>query len=146
MFDVVTLLGNTVVDTQVIAKTATTTTDKGDKMKQLLINTLSQFGYPVFLQGSLSADEAYPETFITFWTNYTADNAHYNNDVHTVDWNFNVILYSSNPAITNTKPAEITKALKAVGFIPQGKGQDIPSDEPTHTGWAMEFLYIETQK
>ena len=112
-------------------------------MKNLLINELNKFGYPVYLQGSLNADEAYPETFITFFTDYTADGSHYENDVNSVEWNFSVILYSSDPKIVNEKPIEIINALKKAGFIPQGKGQDIPSDEPTHTGWAMDFKYIE---
>ena len=86
-------------------------------MKNLLINELNKFGYPVFLQGSLNADEAYPETFITFFTDYTADGSHYENDVNSVEWNFSVILYSSDPKIVNEKPIEIINALKKAGFI-----------------------------
>ena len=112
-------------------------------MKNLLINELNKFGYPVFLQGSLNADEAYPETFITFFTDYTTDGSHYENNVNSVKWNFRIILYSSYPKIVNEKPIEIINALRKVGFIPQGKGQDVPSDEPTHTGWAMHYKYIE---
>lgn len=112
-------------------------------MKQKLITALNAFGYPVFLQGTLNPDEAYPNTFITFWTEYTADNAHFENKTNSVDWSFSVILYSNDPEIVNTKPDEIRAALRAAGFIPQGKGQDIPSDEPTHTGWAMDFVITE---
>lgn len=112
-------------------------------MKQLLLNTLSALGYPVYLQGTLNPDEAYPNSFITYWTNYTADNAHYDNTVHSVDWAFSVIFYSNNPTLTNTIPTSIIAALKAAGFIPQGKGQDIASDEITHTGWAMDFIIAE---
>lgn len=112
-------------------------------MKQKLITALNAFGYPVFLQGTLNPDEAYPNTFITFWTDYTADNAHFENKTTSIDWSFSVILYSNDPEIVNTKPDEIRAALRAAGFIPQGKGQDIPSDEPTHTGWAMDFIITE---
>ena len=112
-------------------------------MKQKLITALNAFGYPVFLQGTLNPDEAYPNTFITFWTEYTADNAHFENKTNSIDWSFSVILYSNDPEIVNTKPDEIRAALRAAGFIPQGKGQDIPSDEPTHTGWAMDFIITE---
>lgn len=113
-------------------------------MKQTLINVLETFcPNNVYLQGTLAADAAYPETFITFWTNYTADNAHFDDATYSVDWNFSVIFYSSNPALVNTKPAEIIAALKAAGFIPQGKGNDIPSDRPSHTGWAMDFIFTE---
>lgn len=114
-------------------------------MKQKLIDELSKFGYPVFLQGSLNENDTYPDTFITFWTTDAEDNAHYDDHPTSYAWDFAVILYSNDPQIIDTKKDEIRKALKAAGFIPQGKGQDIPSDEPTHTGWAMDFYYIENE-
>ena len=112
-------------------------------MKQKLITALQTFGYPVFLQGTLNPADAYPHTFITFFVDSTDDNAHFDNIVYSVDWAFSVILYSDNPATVNTKPDEIRAALRAAGFIPQGKGNDVMSDEPTHTGWAMDFIYTE---
>lgn len=112
-------------------------------MKQKLLDVLNSFGYPVYLQGTLGEDEKYPDTFITFWTESTDDNAHYNNGTHSVDWYFTVILYSSSAKIVNELPQEIRKALKGAGFIPQGKGHDVPSDEVTHTGWAMPFLITD---
>lgn len=112
-------------------------------MKDLLIKTLEKFGYPVFLQGSLNEDEEYPPTFITFWTNDVADESHYDNDVVSYTWDFDVIIYSNDPSVIDTKKDEIRNALKSVGFIPQGKGMDISSDEPTHTGWVMNFYYLE---
>ena len=112
-------------------------------MKQKLITALQTFGYPVFLQGTLNPADTYPHTFITFFVDSTDDNAHFDNIVNSVDWHFSVILYSDNPATVNTKPDEIRAALKAAGFIPQGKGNDVMSDEPTHTGWAMDFIYTE---
>ena len=113
-------------------------------MKQTLINILETFcPNNVFLQGTLAPDAAYPETFITFWTNYTDDNGHLDDEVISVDWNFSVMFYSSDPAKVNSMPLAIRAALKQAGFIPQGKGNDIPSDQPSHTGWAMDFIYTE---
>lgn len=112
-------------------------------MKQKLITALQSFGYPVYLQGTLNPEETYPNTFITFFVDSTEDNGHFDNETNSVDWYFSVILYSNDPAIVNTKPNEIRAALKAAGFIPQGKGNDIMSDEPTHTGWAMDFIITE---
>lgn len=112
-------------------------------MKQKLIDELSKFGFPVFLQGSLNAGEAYPDSFITFWTDDVADEAHYDDDTTAYAWNFSVIFYSNNPALLQSKAEEIRQALKRAGFISQGKGRDIPSDEPTHTGWAMDFIILE---
>lgn len=112
-------------------------------MKLLLLSTLAEFGYPIFLQGSLNENEAYPDSFITYWTDDVLDGTHYDDDVKSFVWDFSVIFYSNDPELLQTKAEEIRLALKKVGFIPQGKGRDIPSDEPTHTGWAMDFYKVE---
>lgn len=115
-------------------------------MKQKLITQLEKFGYPVFLQGSLNENETYPDTFITFWTDEVIDESHYNDDTTSYAWDFSIMFYSNSPALVNTKPEEIRQALKAAGFISQGKGMDIPSDEPTHTGWEMSFYGMEYEQ
>lgn len=116
-------------------------------MKNKLINALVGCGFvegkTLFLHGTMNPAEAYPQTFVTFWTDSTDDNAHFDNEATAIDWAFSVILYSASPEIVNTKHKEIRAALKAAGFIPQGKGSDAPSDEPTHTGWAMDFIITE---
>lgn len=112
-------------------------------MKDKLITALQKYGYPVMLQGTLNPEEAYPETFITFWTDSTDDGAHFDNVTTSFDWAFSVILYSSNPEIVNTFPATMRDDLKAAGFIVQGKGFDVPSGNPTHTGWTLEVIGTE---
>ncbi|MGA4517416.1 hypothetical protein ACPA0F_09115 [Solibacillus silvestris] len=113
-------------------------------MKSQLINVLETFCPDnVYLQGTFSENDSYPDEFITFWTNYTDDRAFYDDDVHSTDWQFSVIYYSADPADMPTVPESIISALKAAGFKPQGKGRDVPCDRPTHTGWAMEFIKVE---
>lgn len=113
-------------------------------MKSTLIEILEKIcPNNVYLQGTLSEEEAYPNEFITFWTNYTEDRAHYNNAVHSVDWDFSVMVYAADPDRVVALANAARVALKAAGFIPQGKGNDLLSDEPTHTGWAMEFIKTE---
>lgn len=113
-------------------------------MKTAFINVMETIcPNNVFLQGTIAADEAYPDDFITVWTNYTDDHSHFDNEVISWDWNFTAIFYSSDPAKVGTVPEQIRTAAKAAGFIPQGKGNDIPSDRPTHTGWTMEFIKTE---
>lgn len=115
-------------------------------MKQKLIDILEKHcPSNVFLQGTRNPAEAFPPELLTFWTNYTSDGAHYDNEVHSVEWNFYVIYYANDPLLVNTKPLAIAADLKAAGFVQQGKGRDILSDESTHTGWAMEFTYSEKQ-
>ena len=113
-------------------------------MKQILIDILGKHcPHNVYLQGTMNPEEAYPEEFVTFWIPATDDGAHYDNAAAAVNWSLYVIYYSSDPRKVNTKPFEIAADLKAAGFVQQGKGNDILSSVPTHTGWAMDFAYHE---
>ena len=48
-------------------------------MEDLLIEILSDFGYPVMLQGSLADDEPYPDNFFTFYNNDSYSHFYDNN-------------------------------------------------------------------
>lgn len=114
-------------------------------MKELLINTLLTLGYPVKLQGSIEENEKYPDSFYTIWNNETPDGSHYDNKPINYVWNFDVNFYSIDPALVNTKLLEAKTELQKVGFIISGKGYDVASDEPTHTGRGMNALIIEKE-
>lgn len=113
-------------------------------MKQFLYNTLAALGFPVYLQGS--APEIYPDSFITYWTINTPAAAEFDNALMLTEWQFYIYFYSTDPALVQSVPAQMRSALKAAGFIPQGKGRDLLSDEPTHTGWVQEFTFFEEEK
>lgn len=112
-------------------------------MKDLLINTLESLQYPVFLQGTLNPDEAYPESFFTFWVYDSEDITFYDNNENHEKWFINVIFYSSDPALVASVPMQAREMLKAAGFIPQGRGSDMQSTRPTHTAWTMDIIYKE---
>jgi len=113
-------------------------------VKMLLINTLTEeFNLPVILQGSLSVDDEYPAAFFTFWNNYSDDEAFFDNTETETIWNFDLNYYSNDPASVNSVLLEAKQLLKSVGFIPDGSGHDVISDEPTHTGRGMTLLFIE---
>ena len=113
-------------------------------MKQKLIDILEKHcPRNVYLQGTMNPHKEYPAEFVTFWTPSTDDAAHYDNKAAAVVWTFYVIYYSSDPLQVNKKPFEIAADLCAAGFVQMGRGNDILSDEPTHTGWAMDFAYTE---
>ena len=114
-------------------------------MKDKLITLLKTFKYPVFLQGSLLPEQAYPPTFFTFWNNSSEDGAHYDNGAIYYVWNFDVNFYSTDPALVYTKLEAARKALKDSGFIVSGKGYSVASDEPTHTGRGFTALIIENE-
>lgn len=114
-------------------------------MEDNLIEILSAFGYEVYRQGSMSDDEEYPETFFTYWNNDSPDHAHYDNSEYGTAWDFDVNVYSSDPALTYSVLADARAALKAAGWIVPGKGYDVASDEATHTGRGINALYLDTQ-
>jgi hypothetical protein len=112
-------------------------------MEDALTTILEGFNVPVYRQGSMSADTAYPETFITFWNNDSPDHSHYDNDEYGTDWDFNVYVYSADPSTTYSLLSDIRTELKAAGWIVPSKGFDVASDEETHTGRGIQCLYTE---
>ena len=112
-------------------------------MKEELISILSEYGYPVRLQGSLAKDEQYPDSFFTFWNDETADLRHYDNDPVAYVWTFTIYFFSRDPQLVNTVLEAAIRQLKSSGWIISGKGYDTPSDEVTHTGRAVDVLYVE---
>lgn len=113
-------------------------------MKSYLIEKLQTLKYPVYLQGT--APETYPDSFITFWTIDTPAAAEFDNALMLSEWQFYVYFYSTDPALVQSVPEKIRKTLKAAGFTPQGKGRDLLSDEPTHTGWVQQYNIFEEEK
>lgn len=112
-------------------------------MEDNLIEILSSFGYPVYRQGSMSDDEAYPPTFFTFWNSDSPDHSHYDNSEYGTEWTFNIYVYSNEPELTYSVLADARAALKEAGWICQGKGYDVQSDEETHTGRGLEVIYLQ---
>lgn len=112
-------------------------------MKEELIKILETFNFPVFQQGTLNKDDLYPDSFFTFWNNDSADDKFYDNKENAYIWDFDVNFYSNDPNLVNTKLLEAKKIFKQNGFIVRGKGYDVASDEPTHTGRGINVLKIE---
>ena len=112
-------------------------------MEDNLIEILESFGYPVYRQGSLTEDEAYPDSFFTFWNNDSPDHAHYDGEEYGTDWDFDVNFYSNNPEKTYKVLADARIKLKESKWIVPGKGYDVASDEVTHTGRGMRAFYLQ---
>lgn len=112
-------------------------------MKAALIEILEALGYEVYQQGSMTDD--YPQSFFTFWNVETDDKNHYNSEAIAYEWNFTVYFYSTDPALVNTVLLAAKKLLKNNGWIVNGKGYDVPADDPNYTGRAITALYRETE-
>lgn len=112
-------------------------------MEDTLIALLETFKYPVIRQGSLGDDEAYPDTFFTFWNNSEDGDSFYDNETIKIIHTFNVNVYSTDPDTVYTLLRSARDLLKTNGWIPTMMGYDIASDEITHTGRGMELTYLE---
>jgi cephalosporin-C deacetylase-like acetyl esterase len=110
-------------------------------MEDLLIQTLSAFGYPVRLQGSFLPDEPYPDDFFTFWNNDSYGNSYYDNVEASTVFSYDVNFYSVDPTRVYTKLREAVAALKLAGFIVSGDGYSVGSDEDSHDGRGINVLY-----
>lgn len=114
-------------------------------MKQKLIQIIEELGYPVFLQGSLSQEEVYPDSFFTFW-NFQGDESHYNNEASKCVWGFWVNFYSNDPTLVESEIRKARELLREGNFIIAGQPTDTKSDEITHTGTSLTVYYIENYK
>lgn len=112
-------------------------------VKQLLIDTISSFNYPVYQQGSMSDSDEYPDSFFTFFNNETNDDQFFDNQETITIWDLDLNIYSNDPEVVNTTLLTAKPLLKAAGFIVNGAGYDVLSDEETHTGRGINLIYIE---
>ena len=112
-------------------------------VKGLLIETLEIFQYPIYLHGSLSDKDEFPDSFFTFFNNDTVDSNFYDNQETETIWDFDLNFYSIDPALINSVLVQAKTLLKEVGFIVDGKGYDVLSNDPIYTGRAINVQYIE---
>jgi hypothetical protein len=112
-------------------------------VKDLLISTIEGLGFPIYQQGSLGENEPYPASFFTFWNNTAEGAEFYDNEEHSITWNFDLNFYSIDPTLVNSVLMESKSLLKQAGFIVTGAGHDLISDEHTHTGRGITVWKIE---
>lgn len=111
-------------------------------MEDQLISVLEEFEYPVFLQGSLSPEIGFPESFFTFWNNSTDGEFASNEEIHTI-YRYSVNFYSTDPEKVYSVLREAAKKLKAAGFILSGDGHSLPSGVETHSGRGTEVQFLK---
>lgn len=114
-------------------------------MEEELIEILSTLGYPIKRQGSILESEPYPGSFFTFWNNGSRSESFYNNSEHRYIWDFDLNFYSVDPDLIYTILLQAINLLKSNGWITDGKGYDVMSDEITHTGRGINIIKIERE-
>lgn len=114
-------------------------------MKSKLLEALQPLGVTALLQGTLLENEPIPADFVTFWTADSSSAADFDNKSALTAWEYQICCYSSSPLRLEQLAKSVRNALLSAGFIPQGKGRDLPSDLPDHTGWVCDYLYLENE-
>lgn len=112
-------------------------------MNDALCNILKSAGYPVYLQGSLTAADEYPTAFFTYWCFEAPEGAHYDNQPHSATWGYWVYSYAEKPETVDAMADQARDMLRAAGWTLNGRPTDANSDEPSHTGKMFEAYKIE---
>lgn len=111
-----------------------------------LIEKLSLLNYPVIRQGSLSPEDVYPDTFITFWNTSEVGGNFYNNKIFKESYGFAIYVYSNLPENTYSVLRQIRDLLCDGEWIITQRGFDVASDEITHTGRGMNVVKLKFNK
>lgn len=113
------------------------------EIKELLIDTLQQtFNFPVYQLGKIEPDDDLPADYFTFRID-GGDDVNFDNTDAATAWDININYFSINPENVATIPQQARAALKAAGFIPQGRGYDLISDTPNYSGWYSDYYYLQ---
>ena len=116
-------------------------------IKELIITTLNNAfnNYPVFQLGTIEESEELPENYFTFRID-SSESRSFDNDDALTAWDININFFTNDPNKTMTVPNEMRQALKEAGFIPQGRGYDLISDNSDYSGWYSDYYYLERNK
>lgn len=117
------------------------------EIKQSIVDILTEaFDVPVIQQGSLSDDDTYPDDFFAFWNSNSSSSDFYDNTKNAIIWEFELNFYSNNPEHTNACLLIAAQVMEAHGWIIDGEGYDVVSDEETHTGRGFTMVLIEPRE
>lgn len=113
-------------------------------VKAELIMIFQEMGYPYsWLMHTMPRNQEYPDSFFTFMVIDAPFTAQYDNKPNAVVWAFWIGFYSNDRLKVEAVPKELAKRLRAAGWVVPGLGEDVPSDEPTHTGWRITAYYVQ---
>ena len=107
-----------------------------------IYSLLETLGLPVFVQGDMPAEMAYPDTFITYIWFSSADLWRFNNRATATAYTAQVTVYSCYPDAIDEYLEKVISLLEKNGYSKSDHGRMIPSDEPTHLGWTIDFNFI----
>ena len=108
------------------------------ELRESFYNIIESFSLPIFLQGSMSENEEYPKTFITYFIPEIDDTHFADNEAKLKSVIFEVAIYSEDLSEIDRLSEEIKKKMKIndYNFL---IGGDVASDTQTHSGFMQRF-------
>lgn len=116
--------------------------------REEIFNIIEATGFPCWKMHEMPADTVYPSSFFTYLCEDAPFSEYYDNKPTAIIWTFAIGFYSDNPHLVNSEMNELIERLLSAGWIVDGAGEDVQSDEPTHTGRriaAYKIDYFESE-
>lgn len=111
--------------------------------KQELFDIFEEMGFEYWLMHQMPANKKYPSSFFTYLTTDAPFIEYHDNKPMAVSWAFMIGFYTDDPGIMDITIIRLMNKLQAAGWIVEGPGEDVESDEPTHTGRRLTIGKIE---
>ena len=112
-------------------------------VKKELFKIFEELGFPFWLMHQMPDDVAYPHSFFTYLMTDAPFVEYFDNKPFSVDWKFMIGFYTDDPAIMDETVMELIEKLHAAGWTVEGPGEDVQSDEQTHTGRRLTISKTE---
>lgn len=94
-------------------------------------------------QGSYEENETLPDSFFTYWNYDTPEDGYFDNKANRAIWIWQIYFYTNDGNLIYSKLQEFIALAKQEGFIVDGKGNDIQSNEPGYFGRMVQISFIE---
>lgn len=111
------------------------------EVREQLFNILERNGLPIFLQGSMSQEAEYPDTFLTYFIPTNDEDIFADNTATHTAYTVQAAVYSNDIDQKDALAEKIKTDMKAEGFLFQ-TGGDVASDVETHTGYMQQFVIL----
>lgn len=117
--------------------------------RQELCNIFENMGLPYWVMHQMPFETAYPPTFCTYLCEDAPFAEHYDNAPHAVISTFAIGIYADDPATLEATEKGLVTRLFSAGWVMYGMGEDVQSDEISHTGrriTAHRIHYVESEE
>ena len=114
-------------------------------IQKKICDTLAPLGHSIREQGTYSATETLPETFITFVILEQDDISHADNVSTGVLHSARIQLYSKRPATVQAAETALRVLMIPAGFLRAG-GRPLPFEEQTgHYGYSAAYNFYDSE-